>query len=263
MMESEPGKYWEKRLSEHWGPHGVGHIGLGEHYNRWLYRLQEKVFLRHARRLAAGPARPAVLDIGSGTGFYVGLWRKLGVRSLTASDITQTAVQNLQQKFPAVECRLLDIGAPLPEEFAGRSYDRISAFAVLYHISDDDHYRTAIRNIYKLLKPGGTLIFSENFIHGPAIRTAYQVDRPLAEITRLLQETGFRIRKRAPIFIVMNYPVDSRSRLRNFFWRGLSKSIRKFPIAGFFWGMLLYPIDRLLSQCMAEGASTEIMICEK
>jgi SAM-dependent methyltransferase len=262
-MTNEPGAYWEKRLSEHWGPQGVGHIGLGERYNRWLYRLQRRVFLRQARPLAAGPERPAVLDIGSGTGFYVGLWREAGVRVLTASDITQTAVGNLQQKFPDVECRRLDIGAPLAEEFAGRRFDRISAFAVLYHITDDERYGRAIANMYHLLKPGGTLVISENFVHGAAGRHPFQVNRSLGEITRLLEGAGFRIRRRRPIFVLMNYPVDSRSPLRQLFWRGLSASIRRFPVLGSVWGMLLYPLDLSLSLLLKEGASTEIMVCEK
>jgi SAM-dependent methyltransferase len=262
-VENEPGEYWEKRLAENWGLQGVGYIGLGRHYNYWLYRIQKRVFLRLAKRLTVEFSKASVLDIGSGTGFYAGLWRKLGIRSLTATDITQTAVQKLQHKFSDSECRLLDIGTPLPAEFAGRNYDLISAFAVLYHIADDEHYRMAIRNIHRLLKPGGTFIFSENFIHGPTIRAPYQVDRSLAEITRLLQETGFRIRKRVPIFVIMNYPVDSRSRLRKLFWRSLSGSIRKIPFLGFLWGMLLYPLDLLFSRFIKEGASTEIMICEK
>lgn len=262
-MENEPGKYWEKRLAENWGLQGVGYIGLGKYYNRWLYRVQKRVFLRLAGQLAAEFSKASVLDIGSGTGFYVGLWKKLGVRSLTATDITQTAVQRLQQKFPDVQCRILDIGAPLPAKFAGQSFDLVSAFAVLYHITDDNHYRMAIANIYQLLKPGGTLIFSENFVHGPASRHPYQVNRSLDEITRLLQATGFRIRKRAPIFVLMNYPVDSRSRLLKLFWRGLSGSIRKIPPLGFFWGMLLYPLDLFLSLFIKEGSSTELMICEK
>jgi SAM-dependent methyltransferase len=262
-MGNEPGEYWEKRLAEHWGLQGVGYIGLGKHYNRWLYRIQKRVFLRLAGQLAAEFSKASVLDIGSGTGFYVGLWKKLGIRSLTATDITQTAVQKLQKKYSDVECRLLDIGAPLPAEFAGRSCDLVSAFAVLYHITDDDHYRRAISNIYHLLKPGGTLIFSENFIHGPTSRHPYQVNRSLDEITRLLQATGFRIRKRVPIFVLMNYPVDSRSRLLRLFWRSLSGSIRKIPPLGFFWGMILYPLDLFLSHFIKEGSSTELMICEK
>lgn len=262
-MENEAGKYWEKRLAENWDLQGVGYIGLGKPYNRWLYRIQKRMFLRHAQPLAAASAKARVLDIGSGTGFYIGLWRKMGMRSLTATDITQTAVQKLQQKFPDCECRLLDIGAPLPPEFAGRSYDLVSAFAVLYHITDDERYRRAIANIHHLLKPGGTLIFSENFIHGAAIRHSFQVSRSLDEITRLLQDTGFRVRKRVPMFVLMNYPVDSRSRLFGLFWRGLAGSIRKIPLLGFFWGMLLYPLDMLLSRFVKEGASTELMICEK
>jgi ribosomal protein L11 methylase PrmA len=34
-----------------------------------------------------------ILDIGSGTGFYVGLWKELSVRSVVGTDITNIAVE--------------------------------------------------------------------------------------------------------------------------------------------------------------------------
>ena len=57
-------EYWEKRLSERWGLHGVGHISFGLPYNQWLYRLRRRIFLRQLDCLALNPGDVDVLDVG-------------------------------------------------------------------------------------------------------------------------------------------------------------------------------------------------------
>lgn len=133
----DPKQYWENRLRDKWGLNGVGYIGLGKYYNEWHYKVQKRIFLRHVRFLVDDWSKIDVLDIGSGTGFYVDLWKSLGVGSVTATDITAFAVENLEKKYPDEECYQLDVGGMLPEVFCNKQYDVISAFAVLYHIADD------------------------------------------------------------------------------------------------------------------------------
>ena len=99
-------------------------------------------------------ARPdaRVLDVGSGTGFYVALWRELGVRPVTGSDITAKAVGKLRAAFPDDEFVRFDVGGeelPLPES----SFDLISAFDVLFHVTDDARFRRALHNLSTLLPP--------------------------------------------------------------------------------------------------------------
>src|SRR5215212_2275578 len=87
--------YWEQRLTRDYSLSGVGYAGLGEPFNSWMYRVRRKVFRREMRRRLRAPGTIDVLDIGSGTGFYVGLWQELGVRSVTGSDLTEKAVGEL------------------------------------------------------------------------------------------------------------------------------------------------------------------------
>jgi len=98
--------YWEERLRGDYSLGGVGYQGLGETFNRWGYRARRRVFLRLMRPLIAPGAR--VLDIGSGTGFYLGLWRELGAGSVTGSDLTAVAVERLAARQPGVEAVRLD-----------------------------------------------------------------------------------------------------------------------------------------------------------
>ncbi|RMF26012.1 MAG: hypothetical protein D6759_20410, partial [Chloroflexi bacterium] len=65
--------YWERRLIRHPNLKGTGHRAFSLAYNRVLYQAQrdclELVLARHQISLQG----KRVLDIGSGTGFYVQL----------------------------------------------------------------------------------------------------------------------------------------------------------------------------------------------
>ena len=256
-------QYWESRLRGKWGLHGVGYDALGRYYNNWLYRVQGKIFLRHIRFLVDGWDKVDVLDIGSGSGYYVNLWKLLGANSVTATDITLFATKELQKKFPDIVCYQLDIGDNLPKLLYNKQYHIISAFAILYHIVDDRRYQRAIENIFQMLCPGGFFIFSENFIHGETIRSEHQVSRSLSEIKTILEKTGFKVKARVPMFALMNNPVDSRSVIFKTIWKGMMFPISKLHFLGFILGALLYPFELILTSHLKEGISTELMICEK
>ncbi len=263
MSSFNPKQYWENRLSGKGGVDRVGYIGLGRYYNDWLYRVQRRVFRRHVRCLVNDYSKVDVLDIGSGTGFYVDLWRSLGVRSVTATDIAAAAVEQLQRKFPGVECRQLDIGDALPEGHRSSQYDVISAFAVMYHIIDDNRYEQAFNNVFQMLRPDGFFIFSENFVRGAAVRVEHQVSRPLKDIDTILEKAGFRVRVRVPMFVLMNYPIDAKSTYVKFLWESMLWPVRRCHLLGFFLGAILYPLELMLTSHLPEGPSTELMICEK
>lgn len=263
MSSFNPKEYWENRLKDKWGLNGVGSLGLGRYYNEWLYRVRRRIFFSHVRPLFNDWSRIDVLDIGSGTGYYVDLWKSLGVHSVTATDITTIATRKLQEKFPDIECYQLDIGGDLPVRFVNKQYRVISVFDVLFHIVDDDCYQRAVKNISRMLRTGGFFVFSEHPIHGETFRAQHEVIRSLNEIEVLLEKTGFKVKTRIPIFAIMNYPVDSKSNIPKAIWRRMTLIVRKLPILGFALGALLYPFELILTSCLKEGPSTELMICEK
>lgn len=108
--------------------------------------------------LGAQPSR--VIDIGSGTGYYVREWLLAGAGEVIASDFSEAALEQLRARFPAIQAIQLDItAAELPAIL--RRFDVVSAFDVLFHVTDDDAYRRAIANCYALCRPGGYFVFSE------------------------------------------------------------------------------------------------------
>jgi 2-polyprenyl-3-methyl-5-hydroxy-6-metoxy-1,4-benzoquinol methylase len=251
--------YWESRLEENFGLHGTGYISLGKEYNNFLYKVRRNVFLRKMKSMHIDFTSSDVLDIGCGTGFYVDLWNKIGVRTLTGIDITNIAVRSLKSKYPGQEFYRADISNQQDiENLNTKKYDIVSAFDILFHIVDDNRYENAIKNIHSMVKPKGIFVFSDNFVHGPAITSTYQVSRSLSHIEKTLVENGFEIIQRRPMFVLMNTPVDTTNRASKRIWKALSLLLQRFMV-----GCFLYPIELILVSLLKESASTEIMICRK
>jgi SAM-dependent methyltransferase len=263
MSDLDQQAYWEERLRWGGGRESVGHAGLGEGFNGWMYRVRRRVFLREMRPLLRGDrARLRVLDVGSGTGFYVERWHELGVAQVTGSDIAAVSVDRLRQRFPADTFVRWDVGSAT-HELDGRQFDAISAIDVVFHLLDDRAYERCFANLHALLKPGGLLVFSENFLHEGILRLPHQVSRTLPHIERVLTEAGLQILRRRPLFCLMNAPHDSRVRLHRLWWRTLSGAAARSETVGARAGALLYPLELALVSRLREGPSTELMICRR
>lgn len=105
--------------------------------------------------------------------------------------------------------------------------------------------------------------FSENFLHRDALRSQHQVSRSLVSIERILQESGFKIVDRIPMFVIMNAPVDTNRRVLTSTWKLIRTTTRKGKFASNFSGCMLYPLELILTSIAKEGPSTELKICKK
>ena len=204
-----------------------------------------------------------MLDVGSGTGFYVDRWLRLGAR-VTGLDLTEVAVARLTGAFPGARFLRGDIGGALDGvQLEPGSFDAASAFDVLFHIVDDAQYALAFRNIAALLRPGGWFLWSDNFLRHGEIRVRHQASRPLAESVRLAEAAGFEIVDRRPMFVLMNYPADTTSRLLRWAWTAMVAPAALGEPIGWALGAALYPLERALVRRLRESPSTELMVCRK
>ena len=258
-------EYWEKRLQEKYSLEGVGCLGFGEAYNEWLYRLRKAIFTSELMKLNQNKLNSRVLDIGSGTGFYIRIFQSLGFKKIVGVDIAEQAISGLRKEFPGLVLEQLDISQENTGDALNDKFDVITAMDVLFHIVDDRRYEQAIRNIYNLLKPGGHFIFTDNFVHGVEIRLEHHVSRSLKQIENALIMSGFSIIKRRPVFLFMNYPVDTKSRfLKFFFGRIIVPCVQRGDAYGKMVGACLYCLERLVIKFIREdGPSTELMVCRK
>lgn len=255
-----PRAYWEQRLNAEYSLAGVGYIGLGEGFNRWGYRARRRVFLRTVRPRVRTGMR--VLDLGSGTGFYLDLWRELGAGSIVGSDITDVAVTRLAQRHPDLELVRFDAADDdLP--WSEQSFDAISAMDVLFHVVDDERFERALRNARRLLRPGGVLVFSDLFVHGEPWRAPHQAIRSLTQIAAAVGAAGLELELRRPMLVLLNAPVDSSSRLLRGLWTGLRRAALRGEALGGAVGAALYPLEVALAALLREGPSTEIAVCRR
>ncbi|HZQ24308.1 MAG TPA: class I SAM-dependent methyltransferase [Terriglobales bacterium] len=257
-----PSEYWEERLRTNPGITGVGYTSLGTGYNYWLYRVRRKVFLRVLRARGIDWSKATVLDIGSGTGFYIELWKELGASAIVGSDITEIATSDLRARFPEQTFLRLDIGAELPNSLTN-SFDAVSAFDVFFHIVDDSRYRAALENIRNALRPGGWFFFSDIALHGPTQRSIHMVSRALCEIEDLLQRVGFHTIDRIPMFVLLNQPLDTNSTFHPFLWQLFVHAVRICKPIGYLSGAIVYPLELMLTALCRESRTTEILICRK
>jgi SAM-dependent methyltransferase len=259
-----PKDYWESRLKDNFGLHGTGFIGLGKNYNKYMYRIRKRVLLQRVKRLHLDFANIKLLDIGSGTGFYIGLWKSLGVKNIAGIDITSVAIENLRTKYADNEFYQLDIGDDnnYYEKLGHKKFDIISAFDVLFHIVDDSKYERAIKNISTLLKAGGLFIFSDNFLHGDTVRATNQVSRSLTTIQKILEQNNFEVVLRRPMFVLMSTPIDSTRRIMKLIWRIVTSLVQRGEGTAYIVGGIMYPLELLLVTLIKESPSTEIMICK-
>jgi SAM-dependent methyltransferase len=257
-----PRDYWENRLNGDFSLRGVGYSLLGSRYAKWQYRLRDSVLRRELARLQLDLSNANVLDVGSGTGFYIEYWLRTGVGSVSGCDLTEASVSRLRMQFPDQKFLQLDIGSDLPVGFASR-FDVVSAFDVLFHIVDDVRFERAFRNFSRMLVPGGLLCFSELFLHHETERGIHVVFRPLSHIETVLAESGFEIIVRRPAFVLMNEPFDTQSAVARFLWMLTLYPARKNELFGWLCGAALYPADLLLTRLLSESPTTEVMFCRK
>lgn len=92
------------------------------------------------------------LDIGSGTGALISLLKKncINIQS-TACDYTDELM-----KIPCLQVDIVDLNSQdLP--YASNTFDLVTCTEVIEHL---ENYRKLIRDIFRVLKPSGTVVFT-------------------------------------------------------------------------------------------------------
>lgn len=133
--------------------------GFSALYDR-CFRASEEAGLREMRRDLLGGARGRVLELGSGTGLNLELYPREGLDSLVLTEPDPHMVKQLrkrvQEDCPGAE--LVESGAEdLPFEDDG--FDTVVVTLVLCTVPDQP---AALREIARVLAPGGRLLFLEH-----------------------------------------------------------------------------------------------------
>jgi ubiquinone/menaquinone biosynthesis C-methylase UbiE len=116
---------------------------------------------RDMLRMLALPAGAAVLEIGCGTGRFTMAAAAAGL-SVSAIDVSARMIEYLSRK--AQETGLQGIvarhGGFLTMDFPPSTFDAVVSGAVLHHLPDSWKL-VALRNVARVLKPGGQLLLGD------------------------------------------------------------------------------------------------------
>lgn len=160
-----------------------------------------------------------VLDLASGTGWATELLTRLGIRTVSV-DLSLEMMRRARQRLAADERLILRHEAgfvtaraqALP--FTDNAFDGILCLNALHHLPD---YGAALREIFRVLKPGGRAVFSEpGTAHAVEALSRFRmreetviekaVSLPL--IRRLAREAGFTRMRVVPLRSSSTYAFD-------------------------------------------------------
>jgi SAM-dependent methyltransferase len=175
--------------------HGAGEIWNWEGpagKQRWSRRV--KMLSNHIR------SGMTVLELGCGTGYFTKELARCGA-DIVAVDVSPELLEIARADCPAKNVRY-EIQNACALTYRGAVFDSVVGSSVLHHLE----IREALREIYRVLKSGGTIYFTEPNMLNPQIaiqKNVSWVKRKLGDspdetaffrwpLQRLLERTGFR-----------------------------------------------------------------------
>lgn len=195
-------RFWEERLRANPNLRGTGHRAFDLAYNQWLYQAQwDSLDLLFGEHQVDLPGR-SVLDVGSGTGFYLNYYLEHGAQPIYGLDITETSVQYLRATYPQGHFATCDISDPvLPLD---RQFGLVSAMSVLYHVVDDAKFERAMANLCAHVETGGFLLLSDTFQQSWLPTGKHARFRPMQTYRDLLSRHALDVLDVLPVYYLMN-----------------------------------------------------------
>ena len=166
----------------------------------WLDRVLKRAIHDLLRLLPETKKHyPAILDIGCGRGQSLQLLDQcFDPDTINGIEIDESLLHEAQDRGQACRCRVdLIIGNAEMMPYPDQSFDMVFCHQSFHHIVQHDK---AMQEFYRVLKPGGVLLFAESckkFIHSLSIRLLFRhpmaVQKTADEYLDLIRQTGFQV----------------------------------------------------------------------
>jgi ubiquinone/menaquinone biosynthesis C-methylase UbiE len=161
-----------------------------------LSPLYRRLVMRHVELLQP-TSGDVILDAGAGTGNVTRLLAVPGARVI-GIDFCEPALVQCRRKVPTAELRQADMTQPLPFESA--SFDKV-ACSVTLHFLAPDRQPFALRELLRVLRPGGRLALSVFNAGFNPLRIYWETLRELVRNEGLL--TGMQIAVRCLVDTIL------------------------------------------------------------
>ena len=120
-------------------------------------------------RGALVPGRRA-LELGCGTGIFLEMAARSGARIL-GLDLSEDLLAKARSRLAGFENVTLDQGNAEQLPYEAQTFDTVYGSSVLHHLDLD----TALREVHRVLRPGGRLIFAEPNILNPQVALMFHL----------------------------------------------------------------------------------------
>jgi SAM-dependent methyltransferase len=248
----------------------VGHPSMPLVFNRHVYANAAHGVLRGLAAAGVSIRDRRVLDVGSGTGFWVELWRREGAATVAGSDLVPSAVERLHTRFPGSEFTVADVTEQAP--FPGAQFDVVTIMSVLHHIVDEQRFDRALVNLAAQLTPDGRLaVLDPVVVRGrwmpPEAEGAHNVARTLARWQQAAADAGLRISTITPVWAFLSDPVDAGSRpafaLHRLWWRAFTAALRGRDRLAAIAVPPVAALDRAVAARARTGLSAKLIVLER
>lgn len=213
MAQYQPEHFWQKAHSAVQDSavkagFGVWQVGGGANDREAaaLYVLRTANMRRALAKCALRPA-PKIFELGSGGGFWVQFFSDLRPSTYVGSDLSETAVTRLRVEYPGRTFVDMKLGDEAWQKISGHGpYDLCLAIDVLYHITDDRIWETALRKLCENCREEGFLLIADFFYEQVREHpsTSHVKHRPMQAYLEVLDECGLTVEAIQPVFYFLN-----------------------------------------------------------
>ncbi|WP_394884177.1 class I SAM-dependent methyltransferase, partial [Clostridium tertium] len=201
-------EYWNSRLDSKFDIEGVGYIGLGEIYNRFLYESRFELLDYIVKNTFENIDRMSVLELGPGIGMFTDYFYKNNIKNYVAIDISEKSKEELSKKYKSFNFILGDISEE--KNYPNSKFSLIFAADVLLHLTDEKRYMDLIRILSNsLADDGAIIIFDPITTINSKSQSPHLVIRDIKYIKDILKHNELELVEMIPATFFMNYPFDS------------------------------------------------------
>ena len=164
-------------------------------WSRYHYNLVENGIIRMLRKAGIELDNAHVLDVGSGTGHWVDFFHAVyRPESIVGVDFASCAVDRLNRRYAELQHIAIEQGdITVSNHLWNGRFRVVNAIGIIFHIVDDDGWKSAIKNLGRYVTPDGLVICGGDFSDVTQERGVMRKTRSLQVWRETLEALGYQL----------------------------------------------------------------------